>query len=153
MKVQRFPMTENHKIRQGIYNTVLLQIKFAMTSSIATLVDYTLYLVLVNLFLGPVLSNIISYGTGMLINFLLQRKFIFLLNRKVISAFALSMSFSVIGLVLSTTLIYLLTQIAFFSEYQFITKLLVTGIIFFYNFFTKRYAFEKKSMLRIFRQD
>ncbi len=124
-------------------NLLIRQTKFALTSSIATLVDYVLYLVLVHYFFDPVLSNLISYGTGMLINFQLQKKFIFLLKRKVSHAFILSLSFSVIGLALSTALIFSLTRFPFFMEYQFLTKLLVTGMVFFYNFFSKRYAFEK----------
>jgi putative flippase GtrA len=124
-------------------NILIRQSKFAATSSIATFVDYVLYLLLVHYFFNPVLSHIISYGTGMLINFHLQKKFIFQLKRDVAHAFVLSLSFSLIGLALSTALIYILTRFTFFLDYQFLTKLIVTGIVFFYNFFTKQYAFEK----------
>lgn len=124
-------------------NTITRQAKFAATSTIATLIDYVIYLVLVSFFFGPVVSNLISYGIGMLVNFQLQKKFIFLLKRKVQLAFALSLSFSLIGMALSTALIFTLTQLSFFMKYQFITKLVVTGIVFFYNFFTKKFAFEK----------
>jgi putative flippase GtrA len=123
--------------------TICLQIRFAMTSSVATVIDYTLYLIAVSWFFTPVVSNILSFSIGIMVNFLLQKKFIFLLKRDVLQTFALSLSFSLIGLILSTVLIYILTQFLFFMKYQYITKLIVTGIIFFYNFYTKRYAFEK----------
>lgn len=106
--------------------------------------DYFLYLILVNYFLDPIVSNLISAGTGMLINFLLQKRYIFQLERKVGHAFLISLATSVLGIGLSTLFIYLLIQIPFFMEYQFITKGIVTGSIFFYNFYMKRFAFERK---------
>jgi putative flippase GtrA len=130
--------------KQGM-KTLLLQIKFAMTSSVATVVDYTVYLVAVSYFFTPVLSNLLSYSIGIVINFLLQKRFIFLLKGNVLKTFSLSLSFSLIGLVLSTLLIFILTQFSFFLGNQYITKLMVTGIVFFYNFYTKRYAFERKN--------
>ena len=45
---------------------------------------------------------------------------------------------------LSTGIIYGLSQIEFFNERQYITKLCATGFVFFYNFYLKRYVFEKK---------
>jgi putative flippase GtrA len=123
-------------------NTLLLQAKFAFTSSIATLIDYGIYLFAVDYLFSPVISNVISYPTGILVNFILQKKYIFSLNRKVSHIFILSISFSAIGFLISTLLIYILTQVAFFPSNQYISKFIATGIVFFYNFYTKRYAFE-----------
>lgn len=63
-----------------------LKVKFAMTSSVATLVDYGLYLALVYSVLSPVLSNIVSASCGMIVNFFLQKRFVFNLQRKVSTA-------------------------------------------------------------------
>jgi putative flippase GtrA len=123
---------------------ILLKVKFASSSVIATAVDYFLYLFLVGKFFSPVLSNIISASTGMLINFFLQKKYIFKLNRKLGHAFMLSIAVSMGGILLGTLFIYILNKWIFFSDHQYITKLLVTGTIFFYNFYLKRYSFEKK---------
>lgn len=131
-------------LRNWIINVIVPKLKFAITSSVATLVDYLLYLFLVYLFFGPVVSNIISAGTGMITNFVLQKKFVFLLKRDLKVAFLLSVFFSLAGIGLSTLFIYLLNLLPFFQVHQYITKLLVTGIIFFYNFYTKRFAFEKR---------
>jgi len=128
----------------GIVDTALLQFRFAMTSSVATLVDYVLYLAMVAYLFPPVPSNIVSYSIGILVNFYLQKRFIFRLNRKEMHTFALSLSFSLVGLVISTLLIYILTQFFFFLSHQYITKFTVTGLIFFYNFYTKRFAFEQR---------
>ena len=114
-----------------------------MTSSIATAVDYTLYLILV-MSLSPVVSNLISAGTGMIINFFLQKRYIFELRRKFQYALAISVLTSLIGIALSTSIIWVLNYVFTFTEYQFIIKGIATGIVFFYNFYMKRFAFEKR---------
>jgi len=123
---------------------MILKVKFASSSLVATLTDYGLYLTLVNNVFNPVVSNIISSGTGMIINFALQKKYIFQLNRRLVHAFLLSVGVSIGGIALGTFFIYLLNLNDFFSEHQYITKLLVTGTIFFYNFYLKRYSFERR---------
>ncbi len=122
----------------------LLKAKFASSSLIATITDYGLYLTLVNNVFNPVISNLISAGTGMIVNFALQKTFVFQLNRKLSHAFLLSVGVSVGGILLGTFLIYLFNLNSFFNEHQYITKLLVTGFIFFYNFYLKRFSFEKR---------
>ncbi|MBN2350476.1 MAG: GtrA family protein [Bacteroidales bacterium] len=122
--------------------------KFALTSSVATAVDYGSYLLLVNNLFSPVISNIISQTSGIIVNFILQKRFVFLMKRNLYAAFFLSILFSLIGLGLGTSFIYLLNKHEFFSVHQYITKFIVTGFIFFYNFYTKRFAFEKKIISR-----
>lgn len=128
---------------------VFLKIKFAMTSSIATIVDYSLYNILVylvipNLEKKATYAQLIAYSTGMIINFFLQKKYVFSMERGLSLTFILAISISIGGLILSTLLISWLVQFPFFDNYQFLTKLFVTALFFFYNFFLKRYAFEKK---------
>jgi putative flippase GtrA len=93
-----------------------------------------------------VVSNIISASTGMLINFILQKRYIFELRRKVGAAFGISLITSILGIALGTGLIWLLNLEPFFREHQYITKAIVTGLIFFYNFYMKRFAFERRWM-------
>ncbi|MCO6493138.1 MAG: GtrA family protein [Phaeodactylibacter sp.] len=121
-----------------------MKAKFAMTGAVATTVDYVVYLVLVARFFSPVVSNIISYSCGMVINFLLQKRFVFVLQGSPYRAFGLSLGVSLGGMALSTGIIYGLTRLEFFSEHQYITKLCATGMVFFYNFYLKRYVFERK---------
>ena len=136
-------MAEEGKI-SFLKRLLLLKAKFASSSLIATITDYGLYLTLVNNVFNPVVSNIISAGTGMIVNFALQKKFIFQLNRRLSHAFLLSVAVSIGGIALSTLLIDLLNFNEFFNEKQYITKFLVTGVIFFYNFYLKRYSFERR---------
>jgi putative flippase GtrA len=122
----------------------LLKVKFAMTSSVATLLDYSLYLLLVYTILDPVPSNIISASCGMIANFFLQKRFVFVLQRKLQSAFLLAILVSLGGIALGTAIIWGLNHFAFFQTHQYLTKLCATGLVFFYNFYLKRFAFEKR---------
>lgn len=130
--------------KKKLIEILRLKVKFAFSSVVATIADYSIYLFLVNLYLSPVPSNLISASVGMVINFLFQKRFIFDLKRKVDHTFLLSAATSLGGVGLSTLMIHLLNYIPFFFEYQFITKALVIGIVFNYNFYMKRFAFEKR---------
>ena len=132
------------EIWKKIKSLFLLKAKFAMTSAVATVLDYVIYLSLVNRVFSPVISNVISYSCGMVLNFILQKRFVFSLQRSVSQAFGLSMLVSLGGMGLSTLIVYGLSQIHFFDTRQYITKIIATGMVFFYNFYLKRYVFEKK---------
>jgi len=123
---------------------IKLKMKFATSSLLATIVDYFLYLFLVGSIFSPVISNIISAGTGMLINFIVQKTFVFELNRELKKTFLISLMTSLIGLTMGTGLIYLLNKNPFLADQQFLIKAIVIGLIFFYNFYMKRFAFEKR---------
>lgn len=131
------------KIPEWIRVFVVPKMKFASTSLVATIVDYTIYLILVYSGFNKVYSNITSASIGFVVNFFLQKKYIFTLRRKVHSTFLMSMSFSAAGIGISTFLIYIFNKNPFLDHHQYLTKLLVMGIMFFYNFYTKRIAFEK----------
>jgi putative flippase GtrA len=129
---------------QSLFQLLKVQLRFAMTGAFATGIDYVIYLTLVNRVFSPVISNLISYPCGALINFLLHRKFVFHMTGSTSATLALSFLVSLGGMGLSTGLIYLLTQMDFFATHQPITKLLSAGVVFFYNFFLKRFVFERK---------
>jgi len=122
----------------------MMKVKFAMSSSVATLVDYVLYQVLVRYLFSPVASNLISATVGMVINFFLQKKYIFELKRSVNIAFIISLLVSVGGIGISTIIIHFLNNSEMLSGNQYIIKAIATGTVFFYNFYLKRFAFEKR---------
>lgn len=132
------------ELQQKIKNLLLLKFKFGLSGLVATAINYGLYLLLVNRFFEPVPANIIAYSTAVIVNFILQKRFVFESQGKVSTIFLRAMLVSVIGLAIDTSIIYFLNRIPFFSDHQAITKLISTGIVFFYNFYFKRYAFEKK---------
>jgi len=118
-------------------------LKFFGTSVIATGADLFLYSGLVCL-LTPTISNIISAGVGLLINFTLQHKFVFNPGNPIFKSFILSLIFSLCGLSFGTFLIYLFTNYTFLKEIPIIAKIITVGIIFFYNYFTRKFAFGHK---------
>ncbi len=125
-----------------LLNWAMPKAKYAAASAVATGVDYTVYMLLVNKVLAPVPSNVIAYSAGMIINFLLQKRFVFELRRSVKKAFFFAALVSLGGLLLSSAIIYGLSLQPFFNEHQALTKLIATGLVFFYNFYLKRYVFE-----------
>lgn len=120
--------------------------KFAITSSVATALDYGVYISLTMLaHFSETLSHGISYTLAMILNFILQKKFIFANNRKTGYAFTLSVTFSLIGWLISQALFnFLIHYFDFFKTNDILAKITVTATIFLYNFYTKRFSFEKK---------
>ncbi len=131
----------NSKIKQ----LFLLKSKFLVTSIIATAVDIGIYLLLYYQFGQPaVISQSIAYPIAVIFNFLLQKWFIFETNRKASTTFLLAMMVSGIGYLLSLLLVFGLDQVSFLHENQFALKFIEKGMLFFYNFYLKRFAFEKR---------
>ena len=131
---------------QKLKKLFFIQLRFALTSSMATLVDLGLWTLLTYLeLLAPEPANIVSGFCGMVVNFFLQKRYVFDLQRKVSTAFVMALVVSLGGIALGTFIISLLVQIPFFTgDFQILAKLCATGIVFFYNFFLKRYVFEKR---------
>ena len=130
--------------KEKIKELILLKFKFGLSSLVATSVNYFLYILLEQQLAVRAVANFIAYFSGVLVNFILQRKFVFESKGKLSSIFLRAMLVSVFGYLLDTAIIYGLSQFAFFDAHQTVTKLISTGIVFFYNFYFKRYAFEKK---------
>ena len=137
-----------------IKNFFVPKLKFAVTSSIATASDYGIYIFLTSMMLASEsTSHAISYTIGMIINFFLQKRFIFLLQRKLYQAFGLSILFSLIGWIISQGIFNLLiSYTGFFHKNDILAKIIVTFVIFFYNFYTKRFSFEKKRLLDNYKE-
>lgn len=123
---------------------LLLKLRFATTGAIAAVVDTVLYLILVNRVFVPLWANIISYSVGILLNFVLHWKYVFDPKRNIYAVFGLSLLVSMGSLALNTAIVYYLQDVELLQGNQTIIKLIATGIVFFYNFFFKRFAFEKR---------
>lgn len=124
------------------------KLKYGIASGIATSVDYSIFFLLV-LISNPEIIPLIqafAYACGVLVNFILRKRFVFTLNRSISMTFTMSMTFSLIGIGLSTLAIYLLTKLTFFSEHLLLTKLVITLTFFIYNFYANRFAFENKGV-------
>ena len=130
--------------RARIRELFMLKARFAASSLVATALDYSLYLLLVDRLLGPVGANICAYSTAVCVNFLLQKRYVFQLRRSPSRVFAWAMVVSLIGLVLNTGVVWSLSRIPWFDARQYFTKAIATGLIFFYNFYFKRFVFERR---------
>ncbi|MEM6262282.1 MAG: GtrA family protein [Bacteroidota bacterium] len=143
-------LKENAGLKEKLISLFRQKFKFALSSGVATLVDYGIFFVAQNyIVVGN--AQLLGQGCGMLLNFFLQKTFVFDLKRKLGSAFLIAMLVSGGGLLIGKYLIEFLVRFTFFQEHLIIAKLLITGMIFFYNFYLKRFAFEKK--LHIFDKD
>ena len=131
-------------IGNRVRDLFLLKAKFAASGLMATAVDYGLYLLLVDRVFGPVGANVCAYTTAVGINFLLQKRFVFALKGSASRVFAWAMVVSLVGLVLNTAVVWSLSQVPWFDARQYITKAIATALIFFYNFYFKRFAFERR---------
>lgn len=129
---------------QHIKKLVALKAKYATTSLVATAVEYGLYALFKYLGFTKQIAQVISYGCGMLVNFILQKKFVFDLKRSLGKAFILAMLVSLGGMALNFLIFTALLKIPFFNNYDYLAKIGATGMVFFYNFYLKRYVFEKR---------
>ncbi|MEL6656445.1 MAG: GtrA family protein [Bacteroidota bacterium] len=118
--------------------------RFAVGGGLATGIDYLIYFTLFARDVAPAWAQVAAYSVGTIFNFLFQKFFVFEQKGSTQATFLLSMLVSVGGLGISTALIYGLNQVPFFHQYQLLTKLITTGIVFFYNFYCKRYVFERR---------
>ena len=118
------------------------KLPFALTGLVATGINYGLYLVLVDRYLPPLPATLIAYSSSVVLNFFLQRYFVFELKRSLRSAFALSMLVSVGGLLLDAAIVYGLHYFPLLGNREWLIKLVATGVVFFYNYYGKRRVFE-----------
>jgi putative flippase GtrA len=123
---------------------LLAQVKFLSSSVVATGVDYGLFFLLYKTGFDPLAAHVISYPIAVVANFYLQKQFIFKLRRSAGAAFAISMVFSAIGWGLGTGLLFLFLKLPLLTDWPVLAKVLVTGLLFFFNFYTKQFAFERR---------
>lgn len=127
---------------QSLWAFIREKIPFAMTGLVATGINYGMYLFLVDRVLPPGPATVVAYSSSVILNFFLQRYFVFELRRSLRSAFVLSMGVSVVGLFLDWLIVVGLHRFPLFGDQEWIIKLVATGIVFFYNFYAKRRVFE-----------
>ena len=116
-------------------------IKYFFTVCVGSLIDLTIFTLLTLINVPPEISHITSYTSGMLCNFYLQKKYVFKLKRKLSTALILSTTLWVIGLILSTYTMNILTNKYINIELIFI-KIFVMGLTFTYNYCCRKFAFK-----------
>lgn len=131
---------------QKAWNFIVEKIPFAITGFIATGINWGLYVFLVDNYLNYRWATLVAYSSSVVLNFFMQRYFVFELRRSARSAFAWSMLVSLGGLIIDFCLIYTFHNWIIFSDQEWIIKGVVTGMVFFYNFYLKRLVFEGRQI-------
>lgn len=106
----------------------------------ATLVDFIAYTLLIYATI-PIIAHLISASIGMVVNFILQYRLVFNATREIQTSFMLSLLFSIGGILFGGIIINGLTAFVFFAQHPLYAKIIVIGIVFFYNYATKKIAF------------
>ncbi len=122
--------------------------KFGLTSGLATAVDFLLFRFVFYAIMPLFYAEILASFIGMIINFFLQKKFVFELKRKATTAFILSILTSVAVMTLGAFTIVQLNKIEYLAAHISIAKILVIGMKFGLNFLIKTWVFEKR-MIRM----
>ena len=112
-------------------------VRFFFASGLAAIVDYGLYLLLAQR-MEPEWANMISVSVAIVFNFSLQRLVVFKnIRRSMLPSFVISVSLSFGGMLLATLIIYLIRL--GYPEGVLIPKLVATGLVFSWNYFTKKH--------------
>lgn len=124
--------------------------KFGLGSVVATVVDLLLFVFVFSPILSPFYAYLAAAAIGISVNFLIQKLFIFEMKKSVYSTFLLSVSASIITTLIGAFLIEEFVEWSILKEnleethVKTVAYILVTGIRFFLNFFSKMYIFERK---------
>jgi len=121
-----------------------LKSKFAVTSVIATSTDYLLFMGFIWLGWAHNWAFSAAYFLAVLLNYYLQKTYVFESKRSNQKTFWGAMLVSGSGLLIGHFIMTYLSGFAFFDAYPILAKLLITGLLFFYNFYAKRWVFEGK---------
>lgn len=107
--------------------------KFQLSSFLSTLVDFSVtYLLTENLKIIYITSSVIGFISGGITNFLINKKWVFKINdTKKTKRVLLYVTVWIIGLLLNTLVLYLLTDIGKINyKYSKIIASLLVGIVF-----------------------
>ncbi len=117
--------------------------KFGTSSLLGTAADFLSFSFVFRFFIPLFWAEICAAFIGMVINFFMQKRFVFTLNRKPTNAFLLSVAFSLAFMYLGAIGIKTLSEFEFFAQHLLIAKVIVMGSKFVLNYFSKRWVFEK----------
>lgn len=132
--------------------------RFAVTAAMAAIVNFSVF---VGLFYWgfsldeldrtslefkrmSVVADMISYASGVLFNYVLHKRYIFEQKRSESATFILYLLVSAGGIAISAGLTWIFVKMPFFAHRPQLMKITTMGLVFIYNFFSKRFAFEKR---------
>jgi len=127
----------------GLSNTCLIdrqKVKYLISSIIVTSVDYLVFIVAFKV-VGLIIANTLSYVVALNLSFNIQKRYIFKTERNITTAYIYIVIFAIVGVIISTTTLYVLN---YFLRNIILAKVILIIIMFYYNFYSKKYAFNDK---------
>jgi putative flippase GtrA len=124
-------------------NTYLInkqKIKYLLSSIIVTSVDYLVFIIAFKI-VGLIIANILSYIVALNLSFNIQKRYIFKTDRNIKTAYVYIVLFAIVGVIISTTTLYGLN---YFLNNVVLAKVILIILMFYYNFYSKKYAFNDK---------
>ena len=124
-------------------NTFIQFFRYLFVGGIAAVVNIGMLYVFTDVFhLHYILSNVFAFTLGLIVNYLLSKKFVFQDNVSINKAkeFLIYAIIGVIGLGLDTLLIWLFTDIG--SIYYMISKLISTMLVLIWNFGARKLLYK-----------
>lgn len=118
-------------------------IKFSIVGGIATIIDFIcLYIFKEYLNIDVILANTLSFIISVIYNYIASITLVFDINKNKNKKlkFALFIIFSIIGLIINNTLIYILTNTL--NIYYLLSKVIATLIVMIFNFITRKKLLE-----------
>ena len=116
-------------------------VRYIIASSLSLILDVCIYTFTFSLF-RPFLVQFVSSTFGMLLNFKLQHDFVFTEKRRKKShLFMMSTAGSIVGIFIGSGLIEFLHSLSFMADRPVWNKIIVVGVVFVYNYATKKYIF------------
>ena len=137
-------MEISSEVQRHFKTQFLKRAKFAMISTVATIVDLLVYAIIIYYIFASsfhassriqmTVATAIAALFGMVVNFFLQKKYVFSLKRSLGEAFMLSILVSAGAIILEALIVYFLAQIDFFHSsllMKMVPKIIAMIIIFF----------------------
>lgn len=120
-------------------------VKFGVVGVICFIVDFGLMILLTELFFVPyLLSCAISFSFSVVVNYYLSMKYVFA-SRDDLSKrreFIVFVFLSIIGLILTELLMWIMSGVL--DLHYMLSKIVVTGIVMAFNFFTRKIIIEAR---------
>ncbi|MGM9551287.1 MAG: GtrA family protein [Clostridia bacterium] len=120
-------------------NTFLQFFRYAFVGAIATIADWAVFYIASTVGVFYMISGVLAFTLGLLVNFLLSKKFVFSgegTRHSVKEEFAVYAIVGLIGLCLTEIIIYVLTEKV--KMYFMIPKIIATGVVFVWNFAARK---------------
>ncbi len=114
--------------------------KFFLLGVISTLVDYILYSIAILLDINYILAIVLGYSAGLIINYILGRKFIFTSGHKLKSSkheFTAVFVIAILGALFTIIIVKVLSYSSFQMD-PLLSRLIAIVIVFFWNYLARK---------------